>query len=184
MIVICFLTLETLLQAWGPCSQPGKKSKKNMQNPKQQIIYPKITYPLGPNERPPAIYPPGYIIGGGGVATIRGAIVATNAGTTPVGMATAFAYGHAPGQYKIVVGSGVGTSKEGEALTRIQCARTTQQGVYYVVPDSEPAVGTLCTNHEGGHCGDGIHHLGARTLGAERLALGLRSISWSRPPTG
>ena len=40
-----------------------------------------------------------------------------------------------------------------------------------MVPVSEFAVGALCTNQGGGHCGDGIHHLYAWTLGAERLAL-------------
>ena len=34
-----------------------------------------------------------------------------------------------------------------------------QQGVFWLVPDSEAAVGALRTYQEGGHCGDGIHHL-------------------------
>ena len=34
-----------------------------------------------------------------------------------------------------------------------------QPGVYWVVPDSETALGALRTYQEGGHHGDGIHHL-------------------------
>ena len=45
-----------------------------------------------------------------------------------------------------------------------------QWGVCWVVLDSESAVGALRTYQEGGQCGDGIHHLYARTLVAERLA--------------
>ena len=43
-------------------------------------------------------------------------------------------------------------------------------GVYTVVPDSESAVGALRMYQQDGQCGDGIQHLYARTLGAERLA--------------
>ena len=39
-----------------------------------------------------------------------------------------------------------------------------------MVPDSEFAVGSLCTYHEGGHCGYGIHRLYTQTLGVKRLA--------------
>ena len=49
------------------------------------------------------------------LATISGATVATDAGTT--GMAMALAYEHALGLDKSVVTSGVGTSQDGEALT-------------------------------------------------------------------
>ena len=38
-----------------------------------------------------------------------------------------------------------------------------------MVPDSESAVGALCTCQEGGHYGDGVHHHCAHTLGAQRL---------------
>ena len=106
------------------------------------------------------------------LATISRAIVATDAGTTPAGMAMALAYDHAPWRYRSVVASGVETSQEGEALTLLLCARqlAAQQGVYWVVPDSDSVVGTLCTYHAGGHCSDGIHHLYAQTISAERLA--------------
>ena len=40
-----------------------------------------------------------------------------------------------------------------------------QAGVYWLVPHSEAAVGALRTYQEGGHCGDGIHHLYATVLG-------------------
>ena len=39
-----------------------------------------------------------------------------------------------------------------------------------MVPNSESAKGALRTYQQGGKCGDGIHHLYARTLGAERLS--------------
>ena len=45
-----------------------------------------------------------------------------------------------------------------------------QPGVYWVVPDSKAAVGALCTYQEGGHCGDGIHHLYATVLGGRRVS--------------
>ena len=38
------------------------------------------------------------------------------------------------------------------------------------MPDSEVAVGALRTYQEGGHCGDGIHHLYATVLGGCRLS--------------
>ena len=38
------------------------------------------------------------------------------------------------------------------------------------MPDFEFAVGAVRTYREGGHCGDIIHHLYARTLRAKRLA--------------
>ena len=38
------------------------------------------------------------------------------------------------------------------------------------MPDLEAAVGALRTYHEGGHCGDGIHHLYATVLRGQRLS--------------
>ena len=38
-----------------------------------------------------------------------------------------------------------------------------------MVPNFEVVVGALHTHHEGGRCGDGIHHLYAQTLGTKRL---------------
>ena len=94
-------------------------------------------------------------------ATIHGAIVATDTGTTRVGMAMALVYEHVPGWYTAVAASGVGTSQEGEALTLLLCAHrlALQQGVYWVVPDSESAVCTLQIYQEGGQCGERMHHL-------------------------
>ena len=56
-------------------------------------------------------------------------------------------------------------------MTRLLCTRqlAPHDGVYWVVPDPESAVGALCTYQEGGHCGDGIHHLYGQTLGAAEL---------------
>ena len=38
------------------------------------------------------------------------------------------------------------------------------------MPDLEAVVGVLRTYQEGGHCGDGIHHLYATNLGGQRLS--------------
>ena len=57
------------------------------------------------------------------LAMIHGAIVATDAGTTPASMAMALAYEHAPGEYTTVATLGVGTSQEGEALTVLLCVK-------------------------------------------------------------
>ena len=56
-------------------------------------------------------------------------------------------------------------------MTLLLCARqlVPQEGVYWVVPDSD-SVSAVCTYHEGRHCGDGIHHLYAHTHGTKRLA--------------
>ena len=45
-----------------------------------------------------------------------------------------------------------------------------QPGVQWLAPDSEASVGALRTYQEGGHCGEGIHHLYATILGGNRLA--------------
>ena len=101
------------------------------------------------------------------LATIRGAIVATDAGTTLAGMTMVLAHER---EYTTKITSGIGTSQEGEALTLLLCVHRleAQQGTYRVVLDSESAVGALRTYEEGGKCGDGMHHLYAHSLGAER----------------
>ena len=67
--------------------------------------------------------------------------------------------------------SGVGTSQEGEAMILLSYVPrlAAQSGVYWLVPDSEAAVGALRTYQEGGHCGDGIHHLYATVLAGSRV---------------
>ena len=45
-----------------------------------------------------------------------------------------------------------------------------QPGVYWLVPDSEAAVGALRTYYEGGRSGDGIHHLYATVLRGQCLS--------------
>ena len=79
-----------------------------------------------------------------------------------------------PTTYQARVASGVGTSQEGEAMILLSYVRglAQQPGVYWLVPDSEAAVGALRMYHEGGHCGDGIHHLYATVLGGQRLSPG------------
>ena len=68
--------------------------------------------------------------------------------------------------------SGVGTSQEGEAMILLSYVRklAQQPGVFWLVPDSEAAVGALRTYQEGGHCGDGIHHLYATVLEGRQLS--------------
>ena len=58
-------------------------------------------------------------------------------------MEMVLAYEHAPRLYKTVVTSGVGISHKGEALTLLPCTRqlASQQGVFWVVSDSESVVG-------------------------------------------
>ena len=77
-----------------------------------------------------------------------------------------------PTAYQAHVASGVGTSQEGEAMILLSYIHGLAQkrGVYWLVPDSEAAVGPLRTYQEGGHCGDGIHHLYAAVLGGEPLS--------------
>ena len=68
--------------------------------------------------------------------------------------------------------SGVGTSQEGEAMILLSYVRRLQQqlGVFWLVLDSEAAVGAPRTYQEGGHGGDGIHHLYATVMGGQRLS--------------
>ena len=70
---------------------------------------------------------------------ISGAIVATDAGTTPAGMAMALVHEHAPDSTAPGVALGVGISQEGEAMSLLLCVRllVPQEGVYWVVPDTE-----------------------------------------------
>ena len=106
------------------------------------------------------------------LATLRGSVVAVDAGATQAGMAIAGVVQRGPGEYRAQVASGVGTSQKGEVIALPSYARrlATQQGVYWLVPDSEAAMGALRTYQGGGHCGDGIHHLYATVLGGQRLS--------------
>ena len=101
------------------------------------------------------------------LATLRGTIVAVDAGATRAGMAMAGVAQSGPTTYQSQVASGVGTSQEGEAIILLSYVRrlATQPGVYWLVLDSEAVVGALRTSQEGGHCGDGIHHLYATVQG-------------------
>ena len=107
------------------------------------------------------------------LATLRGAVAAVDAGTTEAGMAKAGVAQSGPAAYQAHVASGVGTSQEGEAVILLSYVRklAQQPGVYWLVPDSEAAVGALRTYQEGDHCGDGIHHLYAAVLRGKRLSL-------------
>ena len=74
--------------------------------------------------------------------------------------------------YRTHVASGVGTSQEGETMILMLYIRrlAQQPQVFWLVPNSEAAVGALRTYHEGSDCGDGIHHLYATVLGGRRLS--------------
>ena len=101
------------------------------------------------------------------LATLRGNVVAVDAGTTQGAMAMARVVQSGPEAYQAQVASGVGTSQEGEAMALLSYARrpATQPGVYWLVPNSEAVVGAPRTYQEGGLRGDGIHHLYATVLG-------------------
>ena len=77
------------------------------------------------------------------LATLRRTIAAVDAGTTPAGMAMAGVAQSGHGAYRAHVASGVGTSQEGEAMILLSYVRrlAEQPGVYWLVPDSEAAVG-------------------------------------------
>ena len=74
--------------------------------------------------------------------------------------------------YRTHMASGVGTCQEGEAMILLPYVRKLAQhpAVFWPVLDSEATVGALRTYHEGGHCGDAIHHLYAIILGGRRLS--------------
>ena len=107
------------------------------------------------------------------LATLRSTVAAVDARTTQAGVAMAGVAQSGPAAYHAHVASGVGTSQEGEAVILLSYVRrlAQQPGVYWLVPDSEAAVGALRTYQEGGHCGDGIHHLYAAVLEGKRLYL-------------
>ena len=77
-----------------------------------------------------------------------------------------------PEAYRTHVASGVGTSQEGEAMILLSYVRrlAQQPGVFWLVSDSEAALGALRTYQVGGHCGDGIHHLYATVVGGRHLS--------------
>ena len=86
-------------------------------------------------------------------ATLRGTIVAVDAGATLAGMAMAVFAQWGPGLYRAHVASWVGTSDEVQAMVLVSYFRrlAAPTGVYWLVPDSEAAVGALRTYPEGGH---------------------------------
>ena len=85
-------------------------------------------YPHGaPTAAPMYLQPrtkPGFWFHGAlPLATIIGAIMATDAGATTAGMAMALTYEDAPGRYNTRVASRVGTSQESEAMTLLLSVR-------------------------------------------------------------
>ena len=77
--------------------------------------------------------------------------MATNAGTTVVGMTMAIVYESAPGEYATVTTSGVGTSQEGETLALLLCIRrlAAQQGTYWWCLTRSRWAPSECTKKEG-----------------------------------
>ena len=106
------------------------------------------------------------------LAPLRGSRAALDARTTPAGMAMAGVAQSRLQAYETHMASGVDSSREREATLFLSYIRRLAQppGVFCLVPDSEAAVGALRTYHEGGHCGDGIHHLYATALGGHQLS--------------
>ena len=106
------------------------------------------------------------------LATLRGTIAAVDAGTTRAGVAMAGVAQSGHEAYLTHVASGLGTSQEGEAMILLSYIQrfAEQPGVYWLVLDSEAPVGALRTYQEGGHCGDGIHHLYATVPGGQHLS--------------
>ena len=76
-----------------------------------------------------------------------------------------------PAAYRAHVASGVGTSQEGEAMILLSYVRrlAPARGIL-AGAGLRGGSGALRTYQEGGHCGDGIHHLYAAVLGGERLS--------------
>ena len=81
------------------------------------------------------------------LATLCATIAAGDAGTTPAGMAMAGVAQNGLEAYQTHVASGVGTSQEGEAMILLSYIRwlAQQPGVFWLVLDSEAAVGALRT---------------------------------------
>ena len=106
------------------------------------------------------------------LATLRGTMAAVDAGATPAGMAMVGVAHSGLEAYRTHVASGVGTSQEGEAMILLSYIHklAQQPRAFWLVPDSEAAVGALRTYQVGGHYGDGIHHLYATVLGGRRLS--------------
>ena len=75
--------------------------------------------------------------------TLRGTVVAVDAGAKRGGMAMAGVAQSGPGTYQGRVASGVGTLQEGEAMILLSYVRglAQQLGVYWLVPDWEAAGG-------------------------------------------
>ena len=74
------------------------------------------------------------------LATINGAIIATDASTTVVGMVRVLVHERTRGEYNTRVALGVGTSQEGEAMTLLLYVRwlAPQEGSFGVVPTLSP----------------------------------------------
>ena len=81
------------------------------------------------------------------LATLCGTIAAVDAGTKQAGMAMAEVAQSGHEAYLTHVASGLGSSQEGEAMILLSYIRglAEQPGVYWLVPDSEAAVGALRT---------------------------------------
>ena len=79
--------------------------------------------------------------------TLRGTVAAVDAGTTQTSMTMAGVAKGGPEAYRTHLASGVGNSQEGEAMILLSYVRrlAQQPGVFWLVPDSEAAVGALRT---------------------------------------
>ena len=75
------------------------------------------------------------------------------------------------GEGEAAVAGGPGTSQEGEALALIEyvIALAGREGVYWIIGDSEAAVGALRKYQQGVMSGDGMGEFYAQRLGSEIL---------------
>ena len=123
------------------------------------------------------------------LATIRGAIVATDAGATLAWKVMVLAYESAPGEYITKVASGVGTSQDGEAMTLLLCVRqlafsgSARIRVHCGHPTHVPLRGWH-TSPVCAHLGGGPPHpMGCETfLSHPRTAYRPSTCEWTPPP--
>ena len=108
---------------------------------------------------------------------MQGRLLGIDAGTAKEGeegrpptSVAAYAAG-AGGEGQAAVAGGPGTSQEGEvpALIEYVIALACKRGVYWIIGDSEAAVGALRKYQQGLKSGDGMREFYAQRLGSEIL---------------
>ena len=105
------------------------------------------------------------------LATIRGRIIAPDAGTTEGGGVVAVGVMMTENGPEEDTAGGPGTAQDGEALALMTYVRALRdkEGVYWIVVHSEAAMGALRSYLRGDRSGDGVKRLNAQVVGDERL---------------